>query len=188
MSTELSNLLPPERRASLARAYALRVASVALIGLGMLVLVHGTLLAPSFSYMRDQKAVQEQRLAELSEKRAVSGFTDLSARVAAFSARAASLEELRARPTASESVRAILALPRSGVTLNAFTFTAPQGSDAGRMSVAGIAATRESLRAFDASLNGLSFVAATDLPLSAYAKERDIPFSIALTLDFASTP
>jgi len=186
MSNELTNLLPFERRESLSRDYLFRVGTFACALLGVVFIVHGLLLAPSYTYVREQKGIQEQRLTELTEERAVSGFTDLTARVTAFTEHAASLEELGTLPSASDSIRAILALPRTDILLSGFTFSAPQGGDAGRMTVTGTAATREALRRFDGALNELSFVSASDLPLSAYAKERDIPFAISLTLDFTT--
>lgn len=187
MSTELTNLLPQERKDALARDYTLRLWTLIFVVVGLVLITHGALLAPSYAYVEEQQKLQQTRLNELSERREVSGFTDLSERVTAFSARAKTLEELRTLPSASDSVRAILALPRTGIRITSFVFSAPEGKDPGRMQVSGTASTRESLRSFDSALNGLSFVQSTDLPLSAYAKERDIPFQIALVLDF-STP
>lgn len=186
MPPEFTNLLPRERQQSLARDYLFRLATLALIALGLLLISHGALLAPTYAYMLEEKAVQEGRVTELSERRQVSGFTDLSERINAFALRAESLEELRAHPSASDSVRAILSLPQTGISLTGFAFASPEGGNPGRMQVSGTAKTRESLRAFDSALSSLSFVRATDLPLSAYARESDIPFSIALTLDFTT--
>lgn len=183
MPSSLTNLLPPERRRALARDYVFRLGAVALILLALLVVAHGVMLAPSYLFMQERIAIAEVRLAELSERRAVSGFEDLSARIAAFSAQADLVKNLADAPSSADAVRAVLDLPRRGILIDAFTYAAPgpDGKD-GKMTVAGTAATREALRAFDASLNGLPIVESTDLPLSAYAKETDIPFTITLAL------
>jgi hypothetical protein len=186
MSTELTNLLPLERKNALVRDYILRFWTLACVFVGFLFIAHSALLAPSYVYVTEQQKVEEMRLNDLSERREVSGFTDISERVTAFAASAKTLEELRTLPSASDSVRAILSTPRAGIRITSFVFSAPQGKSPGRMQVSGIAATRESLRSFDSALNGLSFVQSTDLPFSAYAKENDIPFQIALVLDFAT--
>lgn len=181
---DLTNLLPPERTRLLARDYAYRAATTMLVMVGILAVVHGALLAPTYLYARDQQELRAKRLSELSEKRAASGYEELSSRIATFSSRLARLADLRIAPSASDSIRAILAAPRPGVTLSSFTFAAAEGGGGERMTVSGTAATRESLRSFEHELGSLSFVRSTDLPLSTYAKESAIPFSIALALDF----
>lgn len=185
MLPELTNLLPPERKRTLARAYLFRLLTLAFFAAGAVCIAHGILLFPAYAYLLEENEIQKERVAELSERREVSGFTDVSERIAAFSARAASLEELRTHPAASDALYAVLKVPRSGVRITSFGFAAPEGGEPGRMQVAGVAATREALRAFDSALASLPFVRSTDLPLSAYARESSIPFSIALTLDFS---
>jgi len=186
MSTELTNLLPPERKHALARDYALRLSTLVLVVVGFLFVAHTALLVPSYAYVGGQQKIEEARLSELSERREVSGFADISERVARFTESAKTLTELQALPSASDSVRAILSTPRTGIRITSFVFSAPEGKELGRMKVSGTASTRESLRSFDSALNGLSFVQSTDLPLSAYAKESEIPFQIVLVLDFAT--
>lgn len=186
MSTELTNLLPPERKQALSRSYTLRFFTFVFLLLGFLLIAHGALLVPSYAYVEEQKKNEESRLAELSERREVSGFAGLSERVTAFASRADMLKELRTLPSGSDAVRAILSLPRTGISITSFVFSPPAGKEPGSMRVSGTAATRESLRSFDSDLNALSFVQSTDLPFSAYAKESEIPFQIALVLDFTA--
>lgn len=186
MLPELTNLLPPERKVTLSREYLFRFGTCALVFLSALIVVHAALLVPTYAYVLEDKAVQEERVTELSLRREVSGFTDLSARVTALSERATMLEELRTLPSGSDVIRAVLALPRGGVSLSSFVYAPPNGSEQGYMRIGGTALTRESLRAFDSALGSLSFVRSRELPLSAYAREKDIPFEIALTLDFAT--
>jgi Tfp pilus assembly protein PilN len=183
MRSSLTNLLPIERQRSLSRDYALRFAALSLTLLASLALVHGALLAPTYLYMRERAAIAEERLAELSERRAVSGFEDLTARVAAFSENASALEKLATAPSASGIVRGLLEVSRTGVSLESLNYTAPSpDGTGGSIIVSGIASSREALRNFDQSVSGLSYVETTDLPLSAYAKETDIAFTMKLML------
>jgi len=183
MSIELTNLLPSERRHTLARDYLLRLATLSLGALVLLIAVHGVLLLSAYAYVHEQQGVQEKRLTALSEQRADSGFNDLSARIALFTERATALQLVQKAPTASEALRAVGEVSRRGITLSSFAFTAGQKGTPGRMTVAGTASTRESLRSFDAALGALPSVKTTDLPLSSYAKESAIPFSIVLTFN-----
>jgi cell division protein FtsB len=182
MSHELTNLLPLERRKLHAREYALRLATIAAIALSLLIGIHGVLLAPSYLYLRDQIALRQSQLDTLSQERAASGYEDLAARIKSLSENANILIELQSAPSASESIHSVLVLARGGIALTSFTFAPGNGKDTGRMTLAGTAATRESLRTFDRSLGSLAFVTSTDLPLSVYAKEKEIPFTITLSL------
>lgn len=184
MLTELTNLLPIERQTALSREYLLRLGTFAFAFLAVLIIAHGALLFPAYAYVLQEQQIEKGRVAELSEQREESGFTDLSARVASFTERAKSLEGLTTLPSASDSIRAVLELPRTGIRISSFVWAAPEGGDGGHMRVSGVAMTREALRAFDSALGTLPFVHSTDLPLSAYARESDIPFDIALTLSF----
>jgi hypothetical protein len=49
------------------------------------------------------------------------------------------------------------------------------------MMITGSAATRTALQSFKEELASLPFVTSADLPISAFAKESDIPFSITVT-------
>ena len=182
MSHELTNLLPPERRTLHTREYALRLATIVATVLSLVIIIHGVLLAPSYVYLHDQITLRQNRLDTLSQERAASGYEDLASRIKSLSDNANILIKLQSAPSGSEAIRSILDLPRTGITLSSFTFMPGNGKDTGRMTLTGSAATRESLRTFDRSLASLSFVTSTDLPLSAYAKEKEIPFTITLTL------
>ena len=183
MHTRLTNLLPQERTAALASSYYLRLGTFIALAIAGLVLVNSVLLAPTFVYLFEETELRNAELSALSEERAAAGYEDLAARVQALSSRASALLALSTVPKGTDAVRAILDLPSPGITLYSFAFSSAK--DGGSMALMGTAATRESLRDFDSALGSLSFVKATDLPLSAYAKERDIPFSITLTLTTA---
>jgi hypothetical protein len=180
MHSSLTNLLPSERLASLASSYYLRLGTLVALLVAALVIINSILLTPTFIYLYGEIELRDAELAELSRERAASGYEDLAARVATLSMRASALLELETVPKGSDAIRAILDLSHTGITLSSFAFSPSR--DGGSMALIGTAATRESLRDFDSALGGLPFVKATNLPLSAYAKERDISFSITLTL------
>lgn len=180
MSTDLTNLLPPERIGALVSSYYLRLGTFIALLVAGLAVVNAILLTPTFIYLSGETELRNTELDDLSRERAASGYEDLAVRVAALSTRASALLELENSPKGSDAVRAILDLPRPGITLHSFAFS--PSLEGGSMMLMGTAQARESLRDFDSALGGLSFVKATDLPLSAYAKERDIAFSIKLVL------
>lgn len=183
METKLTNLLPEERVRSLRGVYFMRLVVVGVFLLSGVTLVHAVLLLPSFLYLRNQVEERAAALASLTTALAGNEEKEISARVAMLAEDSAHLARLSSTPKASTAVRMIAALPRSGIRLTGFSFSPKAGEEA-TMTVSGVAATREALRTFEQSLAGESYITSADLPISAYAKESDISFTITLTGSF----
>ncbi len=182
MHPELTNLLPASFIRDLRHGYFLRVLTVGIFLAVFLVLVHGLLLIPSYLYASSRVASEQKDLDALTNSLQTSEEKEASTRIAALRTNVTYLSRLGTLPRASATVRSLLAVPRSGIRLGGFTFTAPAtAADAGKMSLMGVATTRDSLRLYTLALQQLPFVASVDLPISAYAKESDIPFTITLT-------
>lgn len=180
MRNQLTNLLPLQRVRSLRRQYFMRLFAVALIMAAALAIAHALLLIPTFLYARNvvaqgQAVLDEQGMAQSTEEQ------EAKARGAQLKQTAASLTTLGTLPTASAAVRSIIAVPHPGIALSGFTFTAPQGENAARLGISGSADSRDALRQYVTAVSALPFVTTADLPISAYAQERDIPFTITLT-------
>lgn len=179
MEPELTNLLPKDRCRALRQLYFMRLAVVSLIVLSGVAIVHGVLLLPSYLYLRNQVEGREASLARLTTALAGTEEQGISMRVASLAADSAHLARLSTVPKASAAVSAILTLPRSGIRLTGFSF-APE-TEGATMTVSGVASTREALRRFEQLLAAEPYVKTADLPISAYAKESDIAFTITLT-------
>lgn len=180
MEPKLTNLLPEERTRALRQLYFLRLTVVSLIVLAGVAVVHGVLLLPSYLYLRNQVAEREGTLTRLTTTLAGSEEQEIGVRVAALASDSAYLARLSSVPKASAAVSALTALPRSGIRLTGFSF-APATDGGATMNVSGIATTREALRRFEQVLAKEPYVTKADLPISAYAKETDIAFTITLT-------
>jgi Tfp pilus assembly protein PilN len=183
MMPELTNLLSEGRVRALRRLYLLRVAVVALMLLAGVILVHGVLLLPSFLYLHT--AVKEKTSVLAALTAAVDGEEQLQirARVDTLAGDATYLGRLAQTPKASAAVFAVTKLPRPGIVLTGFSF-APGSGGGASMNVTGTATTRESLRAYEDTLKDVPFVTSVTLPISAYAKERAIDFTVTLTGPF----
>lgn len=181
MHNRLTNLLPEMSARSLRRQYFLRLIAVALGMLTLLIIAHAFLLVPTYLYARDQAAQSRAALAaqgggteSLEEK-------EVQVRTKTLASTTAALAALDALPTASAAIRNVLATPHPGVMLTGFTFSAPQAKQAAKLGVTGIAASRDQLQQYVTALSQLPFVDTADLPISAYAKERDIPFTVTIS-------
>jgi Tfp pilus assembly protein PilN len=182
MSRELINLLPPDRKRAFRRGYFFRLGTVAVLLLCAMVVIHGVFLLPSYLYLHAIKQTRETELAGLDAKLSGPEQEAITARLSSLEGSASYLARLDTVPTASAAVRGILAVPRSGVRLRSITFAPPTpGAADGKMTLSGVASTREALRAYVLALQQAPFVASAELPISAYAQETDIDFTITLT-------
>ena len=188
MITKLIHLLPRERRRAFLQDYFFRLGTVVALLLTILVVVHGILFSPSYFNLEQSKANEQAHLNAITERLASSGDQEIVGRLATLDRETEHLSKISAAPSAVGNVRAIILLPRSGITLTSFSFTPPFGKSPGQMRVSGTAASRDSLRRYQSTLATLPGISGADLPISAYAKESDIPFTVTLSGTFAQTP
>lgn len=181
MASELLNLLPPERLRAWKRDYFVRLATVCVLALTVVVVGSGALLVPAYLYLGEQTEARQAYVKTLDKELADAKEKGTSQRLTALTEGATYLARLATTTTATGAFRGVLAAPRTGVTLTGFTYTSPTQGTNGRMDLKGQATTREALRAYTEALSALPFVSNVELPISAYAKERDIPFTITLT-------
>ncbi len=182
MQSDLINLLPLERVRAFRRSYFMRLAVVAALLLAGVLAMHAALLLPSYFFLHQQIEERTGELNALNATLAGSQEQTVSARIATLGSKAAYLDHLTKTPAASTAIAAVLALPRPGIRLTGFTYTAPTATQsASQMGIIGVASTREALRQYDLALSSLPYVASADLPIAAYAKETDIEFTITLT-------
>ncbi|HYD92995.1 MAG TPA: hypothetical protein VEB18_00865 [Candidatus Paceibacterota bacterium] len=176
----LTNLLPANRLRDLNREYMLRLITVAASVVFVVVVLHGILLLPSYFYLSEEVATRQKHLADLTLLPGAANERPVSERANELARKAGELSALLAQPKTTPVVRDFLALPHEGVRLTGFSVS-PSPSGESAMTITGIAASREALRRYHTALNNLSFVSSANLPLSVYAAESDIPFTITLT-------
>lgn len=182
MSTELTNLLPHDRARALRRGYFLRLATVTFLVLSGIVIVHGLLLMPTYLYSTERAKSAKVQLAGLADSVGSAEEELAKSRSNALRSAVTRTAGLESSISASAAIRAVLAVPRPGITLTGFAVTAPQSEgEPARMRVSGTAITRDALRSYTGALGTRPFVTTADLPISAYARERDIPFTITLS-------
>jgi Tfp pilus assembly protein PilN len=182
MSAELTNLLPESRIRAFRKRYFFRLATLALLVLSFLIVLHGLLLIPTYLFVHEETTRGRAQLSMLQAAAQTSEEKELTARTTLLKEKIGSLTHLEESTSASAALKAVLAVPRPGVRLTGFMFTAPQqAGQPARMQVIGVALSRDSLRTYATSLGALPFVTSADLPISAYAKESDIDFTVTLS-------
>jgi hypothetical protein len=184
MSSELTNLLPRDRVRILRTEYFFRLATVAVLGLVGLVIVCGVLLFPSYLFLGIQVSSRSAEIANLGNASKNADQASAAARLTALADDTTYLATLAKKPNVSKTIKNVLAVPHPGITLSGFTFAPPKGSTNGTMTVSGTSATRDALRSYSLALRSVPTVDSADLPVSAYAKDSNIPFTVTLTGTF----
>ena len=181
MMNELTNLLPHDRKKAFERVYLFRLLTVSMLMLSFIIISSGALLVPSYIYQHQHNALRGQEVERLNSMLNFSGDKEVASRVAALSMDTTYLLRLATTSSATGAVTAILAIPRTGITISGLSYTPAQRGNDGKMILNGNAATRAALHEFINALSKEPFITNADLPISAYAKERDIQFSVTLT-------
>lgn len=182
MDNELTDLLPPERQQALSRGYLLRLGVVVAILITALTVIAGLLLVPTYVLLLQSAAAKQAHLTNIESILSSADEKTLSAHLAALSNDAAVLMALGKVPAASTILRAALAVSRPGVTLSGFTYVPAAPKNPGTLAITGVATTRDALRSYQLALQSAPFSAGANLPVSAYAKDANIPFTVTVTL------
>ncbi len=182
MPNDLTDLLPVDRKMALSREYHFRLGVVALSLIIMLVLSAAVLLIPTYVFLVGSAKAKEAQLAHVRSTLASSDETTLSARLTALSNDAKALISLSTKPSAGKTMSSVLAISRPGITLSNFTYTSAVGKNPPTFTLSGIAATRDALRSYQIALQEAPFSSSAGVPVSAYAKDTNITFTITITL------
>lgn len=182
MYNNITNLLPLERRNLRSREFTIRIVVIILVLATGLVSTAGILLIPTYMFLETSTSVKEVRLANMNATLSSSDETALLARLSTLSKNTSELTALAGAPSASATIREVLTVSRPGITLSGFLYTPSVGSSPATLVVSGSAATRDSLRNYQVTLQETSFISSATLPVSAYASDANISFAITLTL------
>lgn len=181
MYNELTNLLPPEREKILSRDYVFRIVVITAVLVTALTGAAAVLLVPTYTLLNINADDKRIRLTAMESKLSSVDESTLSARLAILSNNTAALTALSNAPHASTVIRNVLAISRPGIVLSSFSY-APSAGNSGTLVISGSSGTRDALRSYQLALQGAPFARSATLPVSAYADDTDIAFTITVTL------
>ncbi len=181
MYNNVTNLLPLERRRMLSRDFTIRIGVVILVFVTGLTIIAAILLIPTYLFLDTSTSVKEARLANMDSTLSSGDEAALLARLSALSSNTAKLTALADAPSASATISEILAISHPGVSLSGFVYTPSVGNSPTTLIISGSATTRDSLRNYQVTLQGTSFISSATLPVSAYASDTNISFAITVT-------
>lgn len=182
MYNDATNLLPPERKRALSRDFSLRIGVVAVVLVTVLTLAAAVLLMPTYVFLKASAGVKQARLASMEAAPSSDNEAALSARLASLSSNAAKLIALSDAPSVSAIISTALAISRPGITLSSLSYTPSVDKSPAILVISGSSSTRDALRNYQLMLQGASFAQSATLPVSAYANDTNIAFTITVTL------
>ncbi|OGG78047.1 hypothetical protein A3A36_02625 [Candidatus Kaiserbacteria bacterium RIFCSPLOWO2_01_FULL_52_12b] len=156
----------------------------------VLTLTAAALLSPTYILLIKSISAKETRLASIESTLSSTEEKALSARLSILLNEAAILTALGEMISASSRIRSFLAVPRPGVSISNVAYTPATtiqyknsvGTIPGTIAVSGTAATRDALRTYQLALQKEPFATSVNLPVSAYAQDANISFTITVTL------
>jgi hypothetical protein len=174
------NLLPLSRQKLLANEYRIRVGTVIAFAVTGLCVAAALLLLPAYVFLAKSSETKQAHLASIESTLAASDETELFARLKRLADDALALRVLKDTDTSAQTIGTILDVARANVTISGFSYTPTVGKAPQSVAVSGIALTRDALRKYQLALQGAQGVASAVLPVSAYAKDANIPFVITV--------
>lgn len=177
------NLIPPTAKKSIKREYIKRVLTVWLLLFSVAFAILAVFLLPTFVALRGEiSSLEETAAAGLAR---VSQY-DISATELISANIQAQLHLDRATSSSpSEVVNVLTTLAGTKVSLTNFQFS--NLATAGRITVSGVASTRQDLAVFRDGVSSDKRFSAVDLPISNLIKDKDLLFT--MNISFAtSTP
>ncbi len=178
------NLLPFEEKKKLRKEYKRRLFVVFLL---MLLLAEGimvVLLVPTFILMRSHEQDLNAQLLEYSVLAAEGEGSSFNVLLKQTTEKLNELSPLRNKARTSEAVIKIVSIKPAGVHLERFTYKAGKDFVTGDIVIDGKSDTRDALLLFRKALEAEPSFSAIRLPVSNFALEKDIPFSVGLTISF----
>ncbi|HEC94043.1 MAG TPA: hypothetical protein ENI56_01560 [Candidatus Kaiserbacteria bacterium] len=183
MYNKLINLLPLYAVKRVHKEYLVRLSTVVVVAFSVLVLVQMALLFPSYTMLQaryHQLKTTSEYLAQITAQ----NIQSIKTRINALNAQATFLGTLSTTPSATVAIKQVLNIARNGVILKEITYTAPQKGKQAQIIISGIANDRRTLQAYQESLQLAPYISSADLPVSVYAKDTNIKFTITLTGSF----
>jgi len=182
MHNELTNLLPQKRLRALRRDYFLRLGVVAALFLIALVFASAVLLIPTYVFLTASQRTKEARLANIESMPSSAEEAAFSAQLAALSNNAATLTALADAPSAIATIRAALAVSHPGISLSGLVYSPDTEKGSRTLLISGLGTTRDALRNYQLAIQSAPFARSANLPVSTYAKDTNIDFTITVTL------
>lgn len=174
------NLIPPVAKKKILIEYWTRVVTVWIGTLSAVMVIWSVALLPAYVLITTQTKVFARDSAEIQAE--VDGYNTDVARLIDTSSKATRLLAQKDALVLSETINHLETLVQNGVSINSYEVGRVSATELRPITITGRAATREDLANFRETLLSDPKIESALLPLSNLARDRDITFSITITL------
>ena len=173
------NLIPPAAKKKVLVEYWVRVISVWLILWAVTLFVSASILLPTYVLISTQVAVHEESAEIASQK--VASYENVSVALIGASQQAKMVADEEALPRFSEYLDLVESLQGSDIQITEVSMSRDEQGFTPIM-VSGVATDRLALASFKDRLLANAQIAVVDLPISNLARDKNIAFTITITL------
>lgn len=170
------SFLPISEQNTLKRVYRIHVTIVALFLLSVVGLIGLVSMFPSFISAYTEEHLQLDTVASLKESKDTSESTRIQKELQADSAKITVLSQVAGTVRPSSIISRVVEV-RGTVRISSIVLTEVSTTTA-VIVMQGVAPTREALVSFKTRLEALSPGNKVDLPISGFARSKDLPFSL----------
>lgn len=171
------NLLPESIRSDIKNEYKTRRLFVVLLFVISLQITLVIFVFPSWINLNSKISDSKNRVNQLDNSKILNTSTDVKPIIKNINTELGIIDKSLDYPKLLPILDSILEQKSSSIKVSQFSYVSNSTSTA-IINIKGVSATRESLVEFKRSLDGLKKFKGVNLPISNYAKDRDIEFSM----------
>lgn len=172
------SFLTSDYKKTIMRIYRLRLASLYLVGVIFVSLFSAAMLVPSYMISLSHKAEVTAELDALKKSLDLKKNTDTESFIDEASAKIKASASSVSKGYMTDAVEAIVS--RKGSEISLSDITLEKIATGLKVSISGVALTRDGLLGFVKDLKSSDSLKSVDLPVSSLAKEKNISFTITL--------
>ncbi len=184
------HLLPDYHKEKVISEYRGRVLTVFSIGLLILIMVSAIFLIPVYISTHGRYALVDQQKQDLEIQIQRSENTNDAEKVKEIVSAVGVLKQYALKEAPSDIFNRILVNKPKGILVTGFIYTPPsdiKSTDVSTVDISGVASNRIVLAAFNDALKKDKVFKSVFIPISSFAKEKDIQFTVKLTISREST-
>ncbi len=180
----MTNLLPQDYQKKIAKEYKYRKEVVALLGLAVTIFVSASFLVPSFVLSKVKLGEMTTRVEQVRKvNEGVAKKHSSSTILKDAEEKIRLLADTKGQESIDKLVGIITDEKSDTIKIKSISYAHAQGAPS-TISVVGLAKDRESLTQFLKKMQSQSLFASVDLPVSNFAKGKDITFSMSISGTF----
>lgn len=176
------NLLPNNLRESLKKEYNFRKIVLSLLFVLFIQISFLIFIFPTWLVSNSKEREVAIRGEAMNKYLSSLNIASTTSNIKSINAKLAVIDKALQYPEIIPFINNILSKKTSSISITDIMYTTNNDGKSSVMVIQGVSATRETLNSFVKSLEGLGLFKSVDLPISNFAKDKNLSFAINLTI------